>query len=187
MATTITGLMTAEELERLEDDGYRYELIEGVLHRMSPASFRPSNIAVRFAARLVVFADEHGLGEVTGADGGYVLRRDPDTVLAPDVAFVRTERLPSAEEQEHFAPVVPDLVVEVVSPSDSMTKVDDKVERYLAAGVGLVWVFHPRRRTVTVRRANRPVRVLWEGDVLDGEDVLPGFVLAVSDIFRARS
>ena len=187
MATTITDLMTAEELERLPDDGYRYELIEGVLHRMSPASFRPSNIAARITARIVIFADEHGLGEVTSADGGYVLRRDPDTVLAPDVAFVRTERLPSAAEQEHFAPVVPDLVVEVVSPSDSMTKVDDKVKRYLAASVSLVWVFHPRRRTVTVRRSNQPARVLRDGDVLDGEDVLPGFRLSVSEIFRPTS
>lgn len=154
---------------------------------MSPASFRPSNIAVRFAARLVIFADDHGLGEVTGADGGYVLGRDPDTVLAPDGAFVRAERLPSAAEQEHFAPVVPDLVVEVVSPSDSMTKVDDKVTRYLAAGVWLVWVFHPRWRTVTVRRPNQPARVLGETDELDGEDVLPGFRLAVSEIFRPTS
>ena len=179
--------MTAEELERLEDDGYRYELIEGVLHRMSPASFRPSNIAARITARIVVFADEHGLGEVASADGGYVLRRDPDTVLAPDVAFARTERLPSAAEQEHFTPVVPDLVVEVVSSSDSMTKVDDKVERYLAAGVPFVGVFRPRRRTVTGGRPNQPARLLREGDVLGGEEVPPGFRLSVSEIFRPTS
>jgi len=121
---------------------------------------------------------------VTGADGGYVLERCPDTVRAPDVAFVRAERVPTAEEQEHFAELAPDLVVEVISPSDRMTDVEEKVEQYLALGVPLVWVFHPRRRTVTVRRPGREPLVLRDGDVVDGEEVLPGFRLPVADIFR---
>ena len=182
MATS--GLMTAEELELLPDDGYQYELVKGVLRRMAPASFKPSNTAARILIRIGTHAEEHGLGEVTGADGGYELESDPDTVLAPDVAFVRAERLPSPAEQERFPPIAPDLAVEVVSPSDRMRDVNEKVELYLALGVPLVWVVHPRRRTVTVRRREQEPRVLREGDVLDGEDVLPGFRLPVANVFR---
>ena len=184
MATTANKLVTAEELKLLPDDGHQYELVEGVVHRMAPASFAPSNFAARLLIRIGNYVEERGLGEVTGADGGYVLARGPDTVLAPDVAFVRAERLPSPKEQQHFAPIAPDLVVEVVSPSDRMREVNDKVKRYLAAGVVVVWVFHPRQRTATVRRENKAPLVLNAGDVLDGEDVLPGFRLSLSDIFR---
>ena len=184
MATIATKLMTAEELELLPDDGYQYELVKGVLRRMAPASFRPSNIAARIVARLVAYSDEHGLGEVTGADGGYVLERGPDTVRAPDVAFVRAERVPSGEAREHFAGIAPDLAVEVVSPSDRMRDVNEKVDQYLATGVRLVWEFRAKRRTVTVRRVGRAPQVLREGDVVDGEDILPGFRLPVGDIFR---
>lgn len=184
MATTANKLVTAEELELFPDDGFQYELVEGVVHRMAPASFEPSTFAARVLIRIGNHVERMGLGEVTGADGGFVLARRPDTVLAPDVAFVRAERLPSGEDRQHFAPIAPDLVVEVVSPSDRMREVDQKVERYLAAGVPMVWVFHPRRRTVTVRRADRAPTVLRQGDVLDGEDILPGFRLPLSDIFR---
>jgi Uma2 family endonuclease len=184
MATAATGLMTAEELALLPDDGYQYELVRGVLRRMSPASFRPSNITARLTVRIGSYVEEHGLGEVTGADGGYVLERGPDTVRAPDVAFVRAARVPAPEEQDRFAELAPDLVVEVVSPSDRMKDVEEKVEQYLALGVPLVWVFHPRRRTVTVHRAGREPRVLHEGEELDGEEVLPGFRLAIGDVFR---
>jgi Uma2 family endonuclease len=181
---TITTAMTAEELELLPDDGHRYELVRGVLKRMAPASFRPSNVAGRIAVRVGAYAEAHGLGEITVADGGYVLERGPDTVRAPDVAFVRAERVPTAEEQEHYARLAPDLAVEVVSPSDRMSDVEEKVEQYLATGVPLVWVFHPRRRNVTVRRSGRAPLVLGEGDTLDGEEILPGFRLPIADVFR---
>lgn len=184
MATTATELMTAEEFARLPDDGYRYELVKGVVHRMSPGSFEPSTISVRIAARLVIFADENGLGAVTGPDGGYVLERGPDTVRAPDVAFVRADRVPTPEQQQRFAELAPDLAVEVVSPSDSLRDLDQKVQQYLALGVSLVWVFHPKRRTATVHRLGWEPRVLGEGDVLDGEEILPGFRLPLADVFR---
>ena len=184
MTTVTTTLMSAEDLAEIPDDGYQYELIEGVVRRMAPASFEPSSLAMRAGARLVTYADAHRLGEVTGADGGYIFARDPDTVLAPDVAFVRADRLPSAAEQKHFPQLAPDLVVEVVSPSDRVKDVNDKVARYLAAGVLLVWVFHPRQSNVTVHRRGRPALTLGAGDVLDGEDILPGFQLPVDEIFR---
>jgi len=184
MATTATRLMTAEELEQMPDDGFQYELIEGVLRRMAPASFGPSNLPARLVTRIGPFVEQHGLGELTAADGGFVLERGPDTVVAPDVGFVRAERAPTGEAREHVAQIPPDLAIEVVSPSDRVRDVNDKVERYLVAGVPLVWVFRPRRRTVTVRRAGQVPVVLRDGDVIDGEDVLPGFRLAVSDVFR---
>ncbi len=187
MATATTTLVTAEELAEIPDDGYQYELIEGVMRRMAPASFRPSNLATRVAARLVAYAEAHGLGEVTGADGDYILARDPDTVLAPDVAFVRAERVPALAEQDQFAALAPDLVIEVVSPSDRTKDVNEKVARYLAAGVPLIWVFHPRSLTVTVHRPDRPVLTMREGEVLDGEDIVPGFRLPIAQIFQAGS
>jgi Uma2 family endonuclease len=184
MATTATGPMTAEDLARLPDDGFQYELVRGELRRMSPASFEPSNIAARILIEIGSYAKAHGLGEVTGADGGYVLERGPDTVRAPDVAFVRADRLPTREQRQHFAPIAPDLAVEVVSPSDRMGDVEEKVEQYLALGVPMVWVFHPRRRTVTVRRPGLEPRVLGGGEVLDGDEILPGFRLSADDVFR---
>ena len=183
MATTMRP-MTAEELALIPDDGDQYELVGGVLTRMAPASFRPSNIAARITVRIGAYAEAHGLGEVTVADGGYLLERGPDTVRVPDVAFVRAERVPTLEEQEHFPALAPDLAVEVISPSDRMSEVEDKVRQYLASGVPLVWVFDPRRRGVTVHRPGRAPLVLGEGDAFDGEDVLPGFRLSVSDVFR---
>ncbi len=184
MATTATALMTAEDLAKIPDDGYQYELVRGVLRKMSPTSFRPSNIAARLIVRIGTFVEDHNLGEVTGADGGYKLEHDPDTVLAPDVAFVRADRVPPADEQDRFASLAPDLVVEVMSPSDRMREVEEKIDLYLENGVPLAWVFDPKRRRVIVRRPGQPEQVLREGETLDGEEVLPGFRLPVAAIFR---
>jgi Uma2 family endonuclease len=176
--------MTAEELARLPDNGFQYELVRGVLHRMSPTNFEASNIAARLTVEIGIYVKALELGELTCGDGGYELESDPDTVLAPDVAFVRAERLPSAEERQQFPPLSPDLVVEVILPSDRLRAVNKKVDRYLATGVQMVWVFNPRRKTVTVRRPNQPARVLRVGDMLDGEEILPDFHLPVADVFR---
>jgi Uma2 family endonuclease len=182
MATT--RLMTADDLLTLPDDGSRYELIEGALHHMSPGGFAASRIAMRIGGRLDAFADERKLGRVSGADGGYVFHRDPDTVLAPDVAFVRADRLPPEHQQLGFLEVAPDLVVEVVSPGDRPGEIAAKVAFYLGAGVPLVWAIYPRLRQVHVHTAGAAPRVLREGDLLDGGEVLPGFQLPVTEIFR---
>lgn len=184
MATTAAGLMTAEELALLPDDGDRYEPIKGMPGRMSPGAFEASNIAARVTARLVIFSDEPALGEVTVADGRYVLERGPDTVRAPDVAFVRADRVPTPEQQQHFAELAPDLAVEAVSPSDRTKDGDEKAKQNLALGVPLVWGIHPRHRAVTVRRLGRKARVPRDGDVIDGEEILPGFRLPVAEIDR---
>lgn len=177
-----TGSFTVEDLARLDDGAARYDLIRGELIKMNPAGFRHGNIALRIGRYLDEFVEKNRLGMAAGAETGFKL--GPDTVLAPDAAFVRTDRLPPESDWDGFIPVAPDLVVEIVSPSDRARYVMDKVMEYLDAGVRLVWIVEPRRRTVAVYRADHAGRVLTKSDTLDGEDVLPGFSLAVSELFR---
>ena len=179
MATT--KLMTADELERLEDDGYRYGLTDGELIRMAPGSRRHGRIELIFAVHLYSFVSERKLGEVYGAETGFVLVRNPDVVLGPDVSFVRAERLPANDEG--FLAVVPDLAVEVISPSERAGPLRRKVQKYLDAGVPMLVLVDARRRTVTVHAAGRDPVVLREGDELDGGEVLPGFRLPVATLF----
>ena len=182
-ASTETAPMTADELARLPDDGWRYELIEGGLIRMTPAGGVHGEVGTEVHYHLRAFAGRHRLGRVYAAETGFLIARNPDTVLAPDVAFVRAERLPPRRDRRGFMPIAPDLVVEVVSPSDQEQDVAKKVARYLAAGVPLVWVARPEPRTVTVHTPDEPPRVLRSGDVLDGGDVLPGLALPVGELF----
>lgn len=181
MATT--QLLTAEDLEAMPSANNRYELIRGELTPMSPTGGRHGKITVKLSTPLAVHASRHGLGDVFGAETGFVLASDPDIVLAPDVAFVATDRIPADDELDRFLRLAPDLAVEVVSPSDTATEVFDKVLTYLDTGVRLVWIIEPRRRTVTVWAADRTGKVLTETDNLDGGDVLPDFRLPVSEIF----
>ncbi len=182
MATT--RLITADELERASLGDGRYELIDGELVEMSPTSERHSDIEAGFVARLWLHVVPRKLGRVYNADAGFVLFGNPRLVRVPDAAFVRADRLPPEAERDKFLRLAPDLVVEVVSPTDRAGKVARKVEDWLAAGVRLLWLFRPRDRTVTVYAPGRPTQVLGIGDVLDGEDVLPGFRLPLADLFR---
>ena len=116
-----TTLMTADDLAALPDDGYRYELDRGVLVRMPPPKLRHGLVTSRFARLLGDHVDERGLGAV-GTESGFLLARDPDRVVAPDVFFIRADRLPPDDEQDRYLPF-PDLAVEVLSPSDSMSDV----------------------------------------------------------------
>jgi Uma2 family endonuclease len=182
MATTKP--MTAADLIALPDDGWRYELIEGVLHRMAPAGAEHGEIGIELGRHLGNYVIPRGLGRVYGADTGFFLSHDPETLVAPDAAFVRAERLPPRSERTGYMDLAPDLVVEVVSPTDAQPDVDAKISRYLAAGVRLAWVAYPKRRTVQIHTPSHPPRELAEGDTLDGADVLPGFRLTVADVFR---
>lgn len=182
MATT--RIMTAEDLWQLEDDEYRYDLIRGELIRMSPANYRHGILGMRIARKIADFADEHDLGEVPSSETGFVLARDPDVVLAPDAAYIRLDRVPPRDQQNRFAQLAPDLVVEVVSPSDLSRDVHTKVMEYLAAGVMIVWVVEPKTEDVTVYTPDRTARVYVTGDELDGGEILPGFKLPIADIFK---
>jgi Uma2 family endonuclease len=176
-----TKLLTIEEFERLPDDGWRMELVRGQVVREPPTGFDHGDVAFEIGFLLRSFVKEHGLGKVVGTDSGFVLFDDPPTVRAPDVAFVREERL--AFDRERFAPFAPDLAVEVLSPSNTMSEIHDKVLDYLDAGTRLVWVVDPASRTVTVYRSRDDIRLLRADDEIGGADVLPGFRCRVSELF----
>ena len=176
-------LMTADELFRLPDDNMRHELIRGELRTMSPMGWRHAKITLKGGASLLAHVEAHDLGIAGAGDIGFVLASNPDTVRAPDVCFIRRERIPEAGEPTGYWSIPPDLAIEVLSPNDRYTEVDKKVAEWLEFGVQLVLVIHPRRRTVAVHRPNRPTRILTEDDTLDGEDVVPGWSLPVRDLF----
>jgi Uma2 family endonuclease len=172
--------MTAEELFELPADGMRHELVEGELRTMSPAGERHGWVALAIGSRIFEHAERRQLGRAYAAETGFLLRRRPDTVRAPDVAFVATHRLPAPEPG--FAEFVPDLVVEVVSPSDRASEVATKVAMWIDAGVRLVWVVDPQARLAAVHHPDGLVTVLREDGVLDGEDVLPGFRMPLATV-----
>lgn len=177
------SLMTAEELFQLPNDDCKYELVEGELIRMAPTGGKHGKSTARLTRLLDEYVEAHDLGIVCGAETGFILKRTPDTVRAPDVSFVAKDRIPATGEPETYWPFAPDLAVEVVSPSDRADDIQVKVGEYFAAGTRLVWVVHPRSRTVFVYRSPHDVLVLGETDELSGEDVLAGFTCRVSRCF----
>lgn len=182
MSTTIEPT-TAEELLMMPKDGFRYELVKGELKKMSPAGSEHGAVAMNVAILLGQYIKANKLGVVFAAETGFKLATDPDTVLAPDVSFVRRERIPQSGLPKAFYPGAPDLAVEVVSPGDTKKEVAEKVESWLTAGSSAVWVVNPKRRTVTIHRPQAEAVTLDEGDELDGQDVVHGFRCNVSEIF----
>jgi Uma2 family endonuclease len=178
-------MITADQLLDISaNSACRYDLIRGELIEMSPAGGRHGRVAIRIGRFLDEFVDRNSLGACFGAETGFVLAEGPDTVLGPDAAFVRAASMPPEDEQDGYLRLAPDLAVEVISPSDRAGQVSENVAEYLEAGVRLLWVIEPRQRTVTVYTPNQNARVLREGDILDGGDVLPGFSVAVAELFR---
>jgi len=149
---------------------------------MTPAGFRHGRIACAVAAVLRDFVQERGLGVVLSAEPGFVIARDPDTVRAPDVAYVAKERIPETEPVGFFRGA-PDLAVEVLSPNDPAGDVLAKVQDWLDAGCRAVWVVDPKTRSVTVYHSRRQITVLSESEALDGGDVLPGLRISLADLF----
>lgn len=180
----MTSRVTADELLRMPDDGWRYELVNGELIKMTPSGFEHGAVVGYLTGRLGPHVRQHELGIVCGAETGFQLTRNPDTVRAPDIAFVRRDRVERIGVPAQFWPGAPDLAVEVTSPNDTVREVDTKARDWLAAGTTMVWVVSPTRRTVTVWRAGADVLVLHEDDVLEGGDVVPGFTCRVEDLFR---
>lgn len=175
--------MTAEELRGLPGDGWRYALVGGELQRMTPAGFDHGAVVMNVAVPLAQHVWSRRLGVVCGAETGFVLARRPDTVLAPDAAFVRGERVPASGRPAAFWEGAPDLAVEVTSPGDTRLEVAEKVASWLAAGTRVVWVADPRRRTVTIHEPGAAPRRLADPDVLDGAPLFPAFRLPVADVF----
>ncbi len=181
MSTVATRKLTADEFFEVAPECGRSELIRGEVIRLAPATSGHGIVAMRIGARLAVFVEAHDLGYVFAAETGFVLARDPDTVRAPDAAFVSRDREPAREE---FVPFAPDLAVEVVSPDDRPRKVQEKVKDWLAAGARRVWVLYPRTATVHVHSSPTDVRILRHGDVLADEELLPGFAVLLAELFR---
>lgn len=151
---------------------------------MSPAGHKHGRVAMRIATPLDTHVTTNELGAVYAAETGFLIASDPDTVRAPDVAFVSQQRLDKVGDVEGYWPGAPDLVVEVISPGDTYTEVEEKVFEWLGAGARMVVVVNPRKRAVTVYRSLTDIVVLTEDDILDGADVVPGWTMAVKDIFR---
>lgn len=183
MSTTIK-LTTAAELWEMPDDGFRYELVRGELRMMAPAGGEHGVVIINLAAPLGVHVKANNLGLVFGAETGFKLSDAPDSVRAPDVAFISRERIPASGIPRGYWPGAPDLAVEVVSPNDKLYEIDEKIEDYLAAGVRLIWIVYPKKRSVTVHTPGSEPRVLTIDDTLDGADVVVGFQLSVREIFE---
>lgn len=174
-------VQTADDLLRFREPGKTAELVRGVLMVREPPATSHGGRAGRLAVRIGMFVLEHRLGEVFAQNTGFRIQRDPDTVRAPDVAFVARERLAEIPEQG-YADLAPDLVVEILSPSDRAGEVLDKVGQWLTAGARLVWVLDPARAAARVYRADGSVALLTPEDDLAGEDVLPGFRCPLGEV-----
>jgi Uma2 family endonuclease len=180
-----TTVITADELLAMPMGmGKRYELVAGELRVMSPAGWRHGRIVSRLNSKLEAFADEQDLGVVFGAETGFRLASNPDTVRAPDVSFIAKKHLPQQEPKDGFWPGAPDLVAEVLSPGDRTGEVDEKIDAWLSAGSSVVWIVNPKLKTVTVYRSRSDVQSLAAGDMLTGELIIPGFSLPIDELFR---
>src|SRR5688500_12669033 len=175
--------VSAEELLHMPDDSFRYELVKGELRRTRRAGNVHGRVTMSFAWQLAECVEVHQLGAVCAAGTGFVLCSSPDTVRAPDVAFVSQARVEAVGEIEEFWPEAPDLAVEVISPGDSYSEVEEKAFAWLDAGTKIVVVINPQQRSATVYRSPTDIITLAEADVLAGGDIVPGFELAVREIF----
>ena len=151
---------------------------------MSPAGSRHGRIELRIGSLLEQVVRRDRLGATFGAETGFVLSRNPDTVRAPDAAFVATARLPAGELPDGYFPGAPDLAVEVVSPSEAAADVHSKVNEYFEAGSRQVWIVYPNTRQVVVFRSARESVALLADDTLDGGDLLPDFACRVAELFE---
>lgn len=180
--------MSADDLLLLPSDGWRYELVEGRLVRMPPPGGGHGYITLEIAATLRAFVKTHKLGAVLSSETGFLLSQpgQSDTMLAPDVSFVRAEHVPAQDSPEWsgYWRVAPDLVAEVVSPSQFRPEMAEKARLWLESGARLVWIVWPRDRQVDVwlPSHDEPVATLAVSDQLDGRDVLPGFTYPLADL-----
>jgi Uma2 family endonuclease len=186
--STTTRLITADELlvmPHRDEHGNdcRLELIRGEVRKMSPTGLTHGVLCTRVSTALENFVRKNDLGLVCGAETGFVVGRDPDSVLGSDAAFISRENVEKVENFDKFGPSAPDLAVEVLSPSNTAVEMDEKISLYFGAGSRMVWIVNPKRRTVAVYSSPFDVRILGEEDALDGGEVLPGFGLPLSRLF----
>ncbi len=184
----VSQKVTAEELLHLPRGKVRHELVKGVLLTMSPSGSEHGVVTFQFSALIAQFVSSTGAGLAFGAETGFVIQRDPDTVRAPDIAFIRRERIPTEWLPQGYWPGAPDLAVEVMSPGDTArAKIDEKANDWLRAGTLAVWVVDPRLEENHRVFSRRDDQHAGRGFDPDGGDVLPGFRCAIADVFRFPS
>ncbi len=178
-----TRLVTAEEFARMSFPDRHVELVKGEIDEMPPAGHEHGGVGMALAWRLARHVEQKSLGKVYLAETGFILSHNPDTVRAPDVAFVSARRADEQKRRTGFFDGAPDLAVEIVSPDDTDSQIQDKVYEYLEAGTSLVWIVRPRFKTITVYRSLTDVRVLTGKDALDGDEVIGGLQIPLAEIF----
>ena len=172
-----------EEYERLPDeDGWRDELVRGRIAREPQPGAEHGWLSARLFRAIDRWAEDSGVG-IALMETGFLLSVEPPTVRGPDVAFLAIDRVPEEGIPKGFWPLAPDLAVEVVSPSNTASGIQEKVLEYLAAGSRAVWVVDPKTRTVTVCRSPDDLRILSRDDALETPDLLPGFRLPLAELF----
>ena len=175
------ALMTADQLLQTTIPDKRVELVRGILVVREPAGYRHGRVAMNLAFLLSKHVEHTAAGQVVSGDTGFKLASDPDTVRAPDVAFISRERLPDPQTRG-FPALGPDLVVEVLSPDSRPGETLAKIGDWLEGGARLVWVIDPERRVARVYRQDGTETHLAENGALDGEDVLSGFACTLTSI-----
>jgi len=173
--------MTAEELLQLPD-GHRYELVKGALLTMSPSGATHGAVTINLSVPLGAYIKAQKLRVAFGAETGFVLERDPDTVLAPDCSFIRKDRIGTLSTG--YSEIVPDLVVEVISTTKTKSKVEKKTAQWLSFGVRSVWLVNCHSKTVEIVSASGSRKLFRETDELIDDDVVAGFRVPVSEIFN---
>jgi Uma2 family endonuclease len=181
---TATHTITAYELWELGSKIEPSELIEGELREMTPPGGEHGRLQARFAMLLSIWAERAAFGQVFG-EVGYILKRNPDTVLAPDVSLVSTERLPA--DISRFLELAPDVAIEVVSPSNAPGEIERKLAIYLETGVRSVWIVYPAEQQIVIHQPHTAPRVVTGDQLLEDSAVLPGFSASLSRVFGTAS
>jgi Uma2 family endonuclease len=182
MSTVTEQLMTAEAFWQSPENGKYRILVRGEVVETMPPGAKHGIVAITLGALLRNWS-KRGTGGCVGCETGFILSRDPDTVRGPDVFYVRSDRIPKSGIPEAFWNSAPDLAVEVVSPSETADEIQEKVGDFLGAGTQRVWVVYPRRREVVIHRPDGSARTVAGSDVLEDQEVLPGFSCRVAELF----
>ncbi len=179
---TTTRLWTAEDVAAMPESFVHAELWHGEIHTMSPTGAEHGGIALAIGSMLRQFVRSQRIGHVVGTDVGFLLARNPDLLLAPDVAVIPGFDLPLPRG---FSTIIPLLVVEVISSSESAIDVERKIDLYRNAGVPLIWTVYPETRSVRVDEGAKAIHFVNLSGALDGGDVLPGMPpLPLAEIFE---
>ena len=185
MTTAVIGqkLLTADDLLRLYSAGVKGELLKGVLCETTASGGKHGEIAIALGAALLAHIRPRRLGRIAGSDSGVRLERNPDTVREPDLAYFSAATLPLEVEVHGYYEVVPDLVVEIVSPSDRPGAIANRVAMWHRYGVAMVWAVYPATRTIAAHPLTGAAAIFGADDTLDGGGVIPGFQCPVRDLF----